>query len=78
MTFQEILAEVQKLSDEEKRLLVKAVSKDLTGIAVYVMPDDEYEVWSPEVVSPTLGKGSLQPLYDLLEEANKLTAEGKV
>lgn len=51
MTFQEILAEIQKLSDEEKRLLVKTASKDLTGIAVYVMPDDDYEVWSPEVES---------------------------
>lgn len=47
MTFQEILAEVQKLSNEEKRLLVKTVSDDLSGIAV----DDGDEVWSPEVES---------------------------
>lgn len=51
MTFQEILAEVQKLSDEEKRLLVKTVSDDLSGIAIDVTIEDGDEVWSPEVES---------------------------
>jgi hypothetical protein len=68
MTFQEILAEVQKLSTEEKRLLVDMVWPEVEAQEVaQIFP----MTGTLEIVTPVLGKGSLQPLYDLLEEANR-------
>ncbi len=68
MTFQEIMAEVQKLSDEEKRLLVDAIWPEVEAKQVaQVFP----MTGTLEIVTPVLGKGSLQPLYDLLEDAKR-------
>jgi len=67
MTFQEILAEVKKLSQEEKNQLSHVLNDDMEATAVQNIftASTVYEISTP------IFGGSLNPLLDLLEQGKQ-------
>jgi len=67
MTFQEILAEVKKLSQEEKNQLSHVLNDDMEAAAVQNIftASTVYEISTP------IFGGSLNPLLDLLEQGKQ-------
>lgn len=66
MSFDELLAQAQSLSMDQKLKLVHTLTRDIEHEITLVLPVDAEVQW----LTPVLGEGSLQALYELLQNAH--------